>query len=929
MSNERLRRVLAGPAMLLLLGLPSLAPADDADQYVAEARAYIASGEYKAAVIQLKNALREAPANVDARLLLGSLYLRELDGPSAEKEYRRARELGAPVDSWLAGYARALVLQRDFSRLLAEVDVVDGLDPALAAEVHALRGNAHLALGQTERAGAAYDRALALEPGQALASLGKAQLLLAAGDQAGAKAQLDAVIARHPEQAEALLVRGDLNRRSQDLDAARADYAAAAAAQPNNPRAQVGLALVNLASRDLEAAQQAVERLRELAPQLPVRHYLQALLSFQQRDLDRASEELQLLLRTAPGNLQAQLLYGIVSYGRDEFAIADDYLTRVLASAPGNTQIVKLLGAARLKLRQPDRAVAVLAPVVDPSTDDAQLLALLGTAYLQTGDNTRGAELIERAVALDPDQALLRTQLAVGKIAAGDTGAAITQLESAVALGQDVIQADVLLVLSYLNKREFDKAIEASTALEARMSDSPIPFNLTGLAYLAQRDFATAAARFEQALEIDPDFVVARMNLARLAQVAQRPDDAERAYRAVLAREPTHLGAMMGLSALARSQGDAQGAEDWLVQATQAHPSALQPILQLAEIDLRRNEGLKAVNLLSGIDPEQAQLPAVLRLRGMAQLQSGDFASAVFTLGQLTEVQPDSIEAWFQLARAHAAAGDNARSRAAFERATALDVEHRTPVVWVGLGELELRDGQFDAALAVAERVRELFPGNVAAYDIAAAAHRGLGDIPSALVAAGAALELDPSSLRANRYARALAASGDAEGAIQVLNDWVSEQPADGAAWSNLGLIEQQFGREEAALQAYEQAVRHAQPNPVVLNNMAWLYTDRDPQRAVELATQAYELAPSRAEIVDTYGWVLFQSGRRDEGLAALQQALIIAPRNAEIALHVAEALIEMQRADEARPMLERVLRDHPGSPFAESARVLLDRPSG
>jgi tetratricopeptide (TPR) repeat protein len=157
----------------------------------------------------------------------------------------------------------------------------------------------------------------------------------------------------------------------------------------------------------------------------------------------------------------------------------------------------------------------------------------------------------------------------------------------------------------------------------------------------------------------------------------------------------------------------------------------------------------------------------------------------------------------------------------------------------------------------------------------------------------------------------------------------VAEQPGDGAAWSNLGLIEQQFGRGEAALQAYEQAVLHAQPNPVILNNMAWLYADRDPQRAVELATQAYELAPTRAEIVDTYGWVLFQSGRRSEGLAALQQALIIAPRNAEIALHVAEALIEMQRADEARPMLERVLRDHPGSPFAESARILLDRQSG
>ena len=94
----------------------------------------------------------------------------------------------------------------------------------------------------------------------------------------------------------------------------------------------------------------------------------------------------------------------------------------------------------------------------------------------------------------------------------------------------------------------------------------------------------------------------------------------------------------------------------------------------------------------------------------------------------------------------------------------------------------------------------------------------------------------------------------------------------------------------------------------------------------MELATQAYELAPSRAEIVDTYGWVLFRQGRKQEGLSALQQALIIAPRNAEIALHVAEALHSVERDSEARPMLQRIMRDHPNTAFAESAKALLAR---
>ena len=142
-------------------------------------------------------------------------------------------------------------------------------------------------------------------------------------------------------------------------------------------------------------------------------------------------------------------------------------------------------------------------------------------------------------------------------------------------------------------------------------------------------------------------------------------------------------------------------------------------------------------------------------------------------------------------------------------------------------------------------------------------------------------------------------------------------------------MLQQQLGRDVDALAAYEKALAAAQSSPVILNNMAWLYLERDGKRALELASRAYELAPSRAEIVDTYGWVLFRQGQRDDGLAALQQALVIAPRNAEIGLHVAEALHAMDRDAEARPLLERILREHPSSDFADAARELLGRLQG
>ncbi len=914
-------RALLASATLMLA--PAWAAAED---FVAEAREYVAQGEYKSAIIQLKNALKYEPRNTEARTMLGELYLRAFDGDAALKEFARVRDLGGAPADWLLGYARALAMQQKFDRLLQEVSADESLPALLRAELYAIRGNAYLDLRKIDSAEVEYDKALELAPGLPAAGLGKARTLINRQQNEAALTRLDGLVSAHPDQAEIRLVRGDLHRRQGELDAAEADFRHAAEITPNSPRAYVGLALVHLTQRNVAAAEQDLKVLERLSPNAVIVHYLRALASTQTGDYARASDELQGVLRVAPNHLQAQLLYGVVTYARKEFTLADEYLSRVLAIAPGDPQVVKLLGAARLKLQQPKRAIEVLSTLGDGDTQDPQLLALLGTAYIQSGDNSKGAQYIERAVELDPDEALLRTQLAVGRISTGDTIGAIEELESAVALDQDVIQADVLLVLSYMKKREFGNALAAASALERRMSDSPIPYNLTGLAYLAQREFELARERFGLALQKDPNFTVARMNLARLALMAERLDDAETAYRTILEREPEYVDALMGMASLARLRDQPEDIERWLVAAHNANPKALQPILTLAESYLRRNEALKAVNLLSGLEPPQSELPPVLRLQGISQLQNGDYANAAFTLRKLTQIEPDAIEGWFQLARAEAAGGSLAAARRSFERAIELDAEHKVPVVWVGLAELELRENNYDAALQTAARIKTHFPKLPFGYDTEAVALRGKGDLAGSLAAAEQALAVDPGSARISRFARTLAEAGQVERGVGLLRDWLAEHPEDGGAWASLGIINQQRGDDAQALAAYEKALEHGGQDPVILNNLAWLYLERDGARAVELATQAYELAPNRPEIVDTYGWALYRNGRESKGLAVMQQALIMVPHSAEIALHVAEALHGMERDAEARPIVDRIMREHPDTVHAQSAQALRAR---
>jgi len=907
-------------------GLPAVA-ASESEEYFADAKKYLAEGKRREAVIQLKNAIKTDPTNAPARVLLGTLYLGSGEIGGARKELGRAGRLGAVKDEWLVGLGQAMLMENDFDAILNEIKPDQSMSQERHATALAIRGNAYLGLNDAGNASQAYEEALGIQPGNPLARLGKARILLRENKLEEAAEQFSEVLRDNPEHVATRLARADLYRSLKKLPEAVADYTTALEKQPHNIRAYIGRALANLTQGNLEEGEKDITTLKKRAKQVPVVSYLGGLLAFLQKDYDKSSEELQLVLRSAPENLQAQMLYGIVSYARGQYTIADDYLTRVANRAGNNLQLTKLLSASRIKLKNYRGAIEVLEPMVESAeTPDVQSLALLGTAYLMAGENAKGTELMSKAVEIDPEQAVLRTQLAAGRIALGDAEGAVSDLEAAVNLGQDLIQADVLLVLGYLNQKQHDKAIQAAMDLEQRMPDSPVPPNLTGLAYMAQGKFEDAQKKYQEALKIDPAFTVANMNLARMALLKKDEATARTYFEKVIKQSPGHEGALLALAGLAANAGRSQEALDRLNEANRANPKSLRPILMLSEMHLKNNEPLKAINLLAGVDAKAARNPAVLRLRGMAHLQSGEFSSARASFEELVERRPKVVEGWFQLARSQAASGDMNASRDSFAKAIELDSEHKLPLLWLGLGELELREKRYQAALDHALEMQKHFPGNAMAYEIEAAAHRGMGNVQKTLKAVEKAVRAEGNSKRINLFAHTLAASGNTPKAVYMLEEWLENNQADGVSWTTLGMMYQQMGQDEKALSAYDQSIKLSGGNPVVLNNMAWLYMDENPQRAAELARQAYDIAPERAEIVDTYGWVLFKQGKHKEALNILQQALVLSPRNPEIALHVADALHHLGRNNEAKPLLERILQDHPHTAFAAPARELLKK---
>jgi len=78
---------------------------------------------------------------------------------------------------------------------------------------------------------------------------------------------------------------------------------------------------------------------------------------------------------------------------------------------------------------------------------------------------------------------------------------------------------------------------------------------------------------------------------------------------------------------------------------------------------------------------------------------------------------------------------------------------------------------------------------------------------------------------------------------------------------------------------------------------------------AVAVAEKAMAKAPGNPNVIDTFGWVLFQNGQADRALQLLRDARLREPGNPNIRYHLAAVLAQSGRKTEARDEVEAALK--------------------
>ncbi|MEJ2688121.1 MAG: PEP-CTERM system TPR-repeat protein PrsT, partial [Gammaproteobacteria bacterium] len=598
-----------GTTALLLWGLMwvQAAAAATTQSYIQDAQRYFNDGKYEAAVIQLKNALQQNADNGQARLLLGKTYLKLGDGAAAESQLERAKDLGVARKDWMVPLGKAYLLRGKSQKVLHDIEPQSSLPTSIRAAVLALRGEALLIQGQPLDAQKSFSASLALEPKQPEALLGQARIAFSDKDKKTTLAKIDQALAADPNSLDGWLLKGEVYRREADYKESKKAFAHALVLAPSSIPAQLGVATAELGLRQDDEALKLVGKVLHKVPSLPVANYLKALIMFRKGDLDHAQTLLQTALRSAPNYPAAHLLLGTVDYVQGDLNEAEVHLRKYTNSMPNNVAAMKLLGATLIKLDEANDAVDVLAAANKQVPKDPQTLALLGTAYLRSGDANQGLKYLRQASEIDPDFAAGKAQLA---------------MQSAVHLGPGLVQADALLILTQIHKGDYDGALTSARAFAKKHPKDALAYNLEGAAYLGKKDFSEARAAFKKALEVNPKFHAARINLARLDVLQGKLEDAEREYGDVLANAPGNLNALLGMAELAGRRGDEQKQLKLLRKAQDSNPAATQPALLLVDHYLKAGDALKAVDVARTLQTAHPKSPDYLPAQvGLTRLE--------------------------------------------------------------------------------------------------------------------------------------------------------------------------------------------------------------------------------------------------------------------------------------------------------------------
>jgi tetratricopeptide (TPR) repeat protein len=538
---------------------------------------------------------------------------------------------------------------------------------------------------------------------------------------------------------------------------------------------------------------------------------------------------------------------------------------------PWRNQLRQLTGQKDLD------ALRKLASEAELSALPVQSLQLMGNALAFAGDSPASIGWLRRAHRQYP----------------GDTR---ISFDLALRLGESKSAADLVDALRF-----------AEAALASRPSPAMYDFVGNILYRLGRHDEAVACVR--KAIEITPNYTwdddglgEAYKNLGYALVGQLKPDEAIPCFHKAIELKPTDW-AYQGLGDAFAAQGKPDDAIACYRKAIELNPQWSWPHGSLGDVLAAQGKLDEAIVWYQkSIELEPQWNWPRLKL-GHAFTRKGDAAGAVAAYRKVIEIASDhkhgddnnlSSDAYKCLGEALAVQGQPDEAIICYRKAIELNPRWSWP--HCNLGDVLAAQGKLDEAIVCYQKSIELDPQWNWPHRLKLGqALMRKGDAAGAVAAYRKVIEIasdrkheDDNNLSSDAYkclGEALAVQGQPDEAIDCYRKAIELNPQWSWPHCSLGDVLAAQGKLDEAIVCYRMAIelnlKWSWPRlrlANALDSQAWaLATDsdaekRDPDRAVEMATEAVELEPTAANYWNTLGVAQYRAGHWQEAINSLQK---------------------------------------------------------
>jgi putative PEP-CTERM system TPR-repeat lipoprotein len=841
-------------------------------------KALLRQGNLNGAEAAFEEALRQGVNRAELVLPLGQVYL-ALGRPEAVIERIQADGLPAPLRVEVLTMRGNAYVEAGNGRLAKQsFDEARNLDPKsaspLIAEIPML-----LSAGELERARESASKAVELAPDNAPAWNMKASVLHSSLDMAGALAAYDKALALQPGYVDARIARAALLIDLKRDEDARKDLEFLRTAGQDDPRAAYLRALQAGKQGNAQGVSAALAEVVKIIDTLPAAWL--------------ARRE-QLLMTGA-----------LAHHGLGNLQKAREYLDIVVSRNGRNVGAKKLLASILVDTRDYGRALPLLESLEKAAPDDPQVMFLLGSVHMAQRRYAQATDLLERAVDMTGSPEMSRV-LAFSQFGLGQNELGRASLDKAFAANPADIRAGMALAMIDMRQGRTQKALQTAEAMAKRDAANLSVLNFLGSLKGATGDRAGARAAYVEVLAKNPDFRPSVLNLVRLDIGEQRLEEARRRLDGLLAKRHDDSDVLFEYGLLERRAGRVAEAIRHLQKASDVQRRDVRPGLALIDLHLAQrqtDQALETAKTLASRMPDNLNVQLAL---GRTYLAAGDSASARSVFTGATRLADYDAGAQVTIARLQMAAGNPDGAAYSVQKALQGSPDH--PAALALMVEIEARSGNASKADAALKTLASKHPERVETALATADLAMSRGQYAGAVAAYRTVLSRQESSGGALALAQAHLAAGEPAKAAAFLEQWMKKHPGDTAAQKALAESQYRAGRLEDARKSYQGVIETESGDAATLNNYANLLLQLDDPAAQAQAEKALSLAPGHPAYADTLGWILVRKGQVDAGLRHLRDARLRSPENGEIRFHLAFALAKSGREAEARDELSAAL---------------------